>query len=148
MGERLKEEHNIPTPIRIRQRFYSCKVPWEPDHRCRGRGKKHIIEVLYDSDDEVCEDASIDAYLEHSDDASDSCTEASDSCTLGEDSDPCALEEQWDGQEDNTCVSTITSHTIDDLTPQQSGDTSGDSHMLAPRPDKLPMMTVTHLSSF
>jgi hypothetical protein len=29
-----------------------------------GRGKKHIIEVLYDSDDEVCEDGAIDAYLE------------------------------------------------------------------------------------
>jgi hypothetical protein len=38
------------------------------------------------------------------DDASDSCTEASDSCTLEEDSDPCALEEQWDGQDDSTYV--------------------------------------------
>jgi hypothetical protein len=72
-------------------------VPWEPDHRCRGRGKKHIIEVFYDSDDEVCEDGVIDVYLEQSDDASDSCTEASDSCMLEEDSDPCTLEEQWDG---------------------------------------------------
>jgi hypothetical protein len=142
------EGSTFPTPIRSRQHCYSCKVPWEPDHRCRGRGKKHIIEVHYDSDDEVCEDASIDAYLEQSDDASDSCTETSDSCTLEEDSDPCALEEQWDGQDDSTCVSTVISYTVDDLTPQQSGDTSGDSHMLAPRPDELPMMTVTHLSSF
>jgi hypothetical protein len=72
-------------------------VPWELDHRCRGRGKKHIIEVHYDSDDEVCEDAEIDAYLEQSDDARDSCIEASDSFMLEEDSDPCTLEEQWDG---------------------------------------------------
>jgi hypothetical protein len=71
-----------------------------------GKGKKHIIEVHYDSDDEACEDGSIDAYLEQSDDDSDSCTkvsdsdsctEASDSCMLEEDSDPCTLEEQWDG---------------------------------------------------
>jgi hypothetical protein len=67
-------------------------VPWEPDHRCRGKGKKPVIEVHYDSEDEeVYEDAMIDAYLEHSDDASDSCTlvEASDSCTLEEDNDHC-----------------------------------------------------------
>jgi hypothetical protein len=57
-------------------------VPWEPDHRCRGKGKKHIIEVREDSDDEACEDGSIEAYLEKSkksDDDSDSGTEASDS---------------------------------------------------------------------
>jgi hypothetical protein len=53
-----------PTPIRSMQLFYSCKVPWEPDHRCRGKGKKHIIKVQYDSGDEACEDGSIDAYLE------------------------------------------------------------------------------------
>jgi hypothetical protein len=91
---RLKEEQNIPTPIRSRQRCYSYKVPWEREHRCRGRGKKHIIEVIYDSDDEVCEDGTIYAYLEQSDDASDSCIEAS---MLEEDSGPCALEVQWDG---------------------------------------------------
>jgi hypothetical protein len=93
-------------------------VPWEPDHRCRGKGKKHIIEVRYDSDDEACEDGSIDAYLEQSDDDSDSCTKASDSCTLEEDSDPCTLEEQWDGHDDNTYASVVISHTVDDLTPQ------------------------------
>ena len=32
--------------------------------------------------------------------------------------------------------------------PQQSGDISEDSHVLAPRPDEIPMMTMTHLSSF
>jgi hypothetical protein len=40
------------------------------------------------------------------------------------------------------------SHIIDDLTPQQSGDTSEVSHVLAPRFDDLPMRVVTHLSSF
>jgi hypothetical protein len=38
------------------------------------------------------------------------------------------------------------SHTIDDLTPQQSDDTSEESHVLAPRDDELPMGAVTHLS--
>ena len=57
--------------------------------------------MRHDSDDEVCEDGTIDAYLEQSDDDSDSCTkatdsdsctEASDSCTLEDDNDPCTLE--------------------------------------------------------
>jgi hypothetical protein len=36
---------------------YHCKEPWEPDHRCRGKGKVHYVEVHYDSDDEedACE---------------------------------------------------------------------------------------------
>jgi hypothetical protein len=117
-------------------------VPWEPDHRCRGKGKRHIIEVHYDSEDEEMHgDATIDSYLEQFEEASDSCTlvEASDSCTLGEDSDPCALEGQLDGQDDSTCASAVISHSVDDLTLQQSGDTSGDSHVLAPRHDELPI---------
>jgi hypothetical protein len=69
-ANRWKEEQRNPTPIRSTQLCYSCKVPWEPDHKCRGKGKKHIIEVHYDSDDEDSE---------QSDDDSDSCTEASDS---------------------------------------------------------------------
>jgi hypothetical protein len=132
-------------------------VPWEPDHRCRGKGKKHIIEVHYDSDDEACEDGSIDAYLEQSDDESDSCTGTSDSdsctedddfSTLEEDSDPCIVDRQSGGQDDSTSTSTDISHGVDDLTPQQSGGTSEDSHVLAPTDDQPPMVVVTHLSSF
>jgi hypothetical protein len=58
-----REKQRNPTPSRSTQRCYSCKVPWEPDHRCRGKGKKHIVEVREDSDDEACEDGSIEAYL-------------------------------------------------------------------------------------
>jgi hypothetical protein len=104
-----------PTPSRSMQLCYSCKVPWELDHRCRGKGKKHIIEVHYDSDDEACEDGSIEAYLEKSDDesdsstwtsvsdsctgtsVSDSCTEDDDSSTLEEDSDLCIVDSHSDG---------------------------------------------------
>jgi hypothetical protein len=152
---RWKEAQRNPTPIRSTQLCYSCKVPWEPDHRCRGKGKKHIIEVHYDSDDEdseqsdddsdSCTEASdSDSTSEDSDD--DSCTEASDACTLEEDDDPCVVDRQLDGQDDGTSISVDMSHTIDDLMPQQSDDTSEESHVLAPRDDELPMGVVTHLS--
>jgi hypothetical protein len=141
-------------------------VPWEPDHRCRGKGKKHTIEAHHDSDDGVCVDGATDVDSEQSDDDSDSCTGASDSdstsedsdddsctgasdaCTLEEDDDPCVVDRQLDGQDDSTSVSADISHTIDDLTPQQSGDTSEESHVLALRDDELPMRVVTHLSPF
>jgi hypothetical protein len=58
------------------------------------------------------------------------------------------VDRQLDGQDDNTSVSTNISHTIDDLMPQQSGDTSEESHGLALRDDELPMRVVTHLSPF
>jgi hypothetical protein len=60
-----KEEHSIPTPIRRRKNCFIYKVSWELDHICRGKDKRHIIEVHYDSEDEeVSEDALIDAYLD------------------------------------------------------------------------------------
>jgi hypothetical protein len=150
-----KEAQRNPTPIRSTQLCYSCKVPWEPDHRCSGEGKKHIIEVHYDSDDEdseqsdddsdSCTEASdSDSTSEDSDD--ESCTKASDACTLEEEDDPCVVDRQLDGQDDSPSVSAGTSHTIDDLTPQQSGETSEESHVLAPRDDELPMGAVTHLT--
>jgi hypothetical protein len=88
---RWLEEQSNPTPIRSTQLCYSCKVPWEPDHRCRGKDQKHLIEAHYDRDGEVCEDGAIDAQSEQSDDDSDSCTKASDSdsTTEASDSDSC-----------------------------------------------------------
>jgi hypothetical protein len=96
-----EEARRNPTPFRSTQLCYSCKVPWEPNHRCRGKGKKHIIEVHYHSDDEDPEqsdddsDSSTeasdrDSTSEDSDD--DSCTGASDACTLEEDDDPCVVD--------------------------------------------------------
>jgi hypothetical protein len=58
------------------------------------------------------------------------------------------VDRQLYGQDDSTIVSADISHTIEDLTPQQSGDTSEESHVLAPTDDHLPMVVVTHLSSF
>ena len=91
------------------------------------KGKNHIIEVRYENDDGACEDGSIDAYLEHFDDDSDSCTEASDSdscteaddsSTLKEDDDPCIVDRQLGGPDDSTSSSIGISHGVDDLTPQ------------------------------
>jgi hypothetical protein len=63
-----------PAPIRCREHCYSCKVPWKSNHKCRGKGKVHIVEVHYDSEDEEMHvNATIDAYLEQFDKASDSC---------------------------------------------------------------------------
>jgi hypothetical protein len=74
LASRWKETQIEPTPIICRELCYNCKEPWELDHRCRGKGKVHIVEVHYDSEDkEVYEDAQIYAYLEQSDDTSDSC---------------------------------------------------------------------------
>jgi hypothetical protein len=151
------EEQRNPTPDRSTQPCYSCKVPWELDHKCRGKDQKHIIEAHCDNDDGMSEDGVIDDDLGQSDDDNDSCTEASDSdsctkddatSTLEEEDDPCIVDRQSNGQDDSTSVSTDISHTIDDLTPHQRGDTSEDSHVLAPRVDELPMRVVTHLSPF
>jgi hypothetical protein len=72
---RWMEEQRTPTPIRSKTIFYNCKVPWEPNHRCRGKGKRKIIEMHYDSEDEeVHGDATIDSYLEKFEETSDSCT--------------------------------------------------------------------------
>jgi hypothetical protein len=56
------------------------------------------------------------------------------------------VDRQLDGHDDSTSVSADTSHTIDDLTHEQSGDTSEESHVLAPRDDELPMGAMTHLT--
>jgi hypothetical protein len=66
-ASRWKEAQIEPTPIRSRELCYSCKEPWEPDHRCRGKGKSAFVEVHYDSDDEdEYEDEALDASLEQS----------------------------------------------------------------------------------
>jgi hypothetical protein len=63
-----------------------------------------------------------------------------------EEDDPYVVDRQLDGHDDSPSVSADTSHTIDDLRPQQRGDTSEESHVLAPRDDELPMGAVTHLT--
>jgi hypothetical protein len=86
-ASRLKGAQIESTTIRSRELCHSCKELWEPDHRCRGKGRVHYIEVHYDSDEEdVYEDAALDASLEQS---QDSCT--SDGQLESQDDSACAL---------------------------------------------------------
>jgi hypothetical protein len=113
-ASRWKEAQIEPTPIRSRELCYSCKEPWEPDHRCRGKGKVHYIEVHYDSDEEdEYEDEALDASLEQSQDS-------------------CAFDGQLDGQDDSACSLASLSDSVEDSTLQHSGDTCEDSDVLAP----------------
>jgi hypothetical protein len=48
---------------------------------------------------------------------------------LEEDDDPCVVYRQLDGQDDSPNVLANMSHTIYDLMPQRSGDTSEESHV-------------------
>jgi hypothetical protein len=64
-SSRWKEAQIEPTPIRCRELCYSCKVPWERDHRCMGKGRVCYTEVHYDNDEEdEYEDEALDASLE------------------------------------------------------------------------------------
>jgi hypothetical protein len=40
--------------LRRKQLCFTCKEPWDPTHKCMGKGKSHYIEVI--SDDEGDED--------------------------------------------------------------------------------------------
>jgi hypothetical protein len=38
--------------LRRKQLCFTCKEPWEPGHKCMGKGKAHYIEVISDDEDE------------------------------------------------------------------------------------------------
>ncbi len=38
--------------LRRKKLCFNCKGPWEPGHRCLGKGKIHYIEVVSDDEDE------------------------------------------------------------------------------------------------
>jgi hypothetical protein len=46
MGEETRNE------FRRNNIFFNCKDPWEPGHKCMGKGKTHYIEVLSNSEEE------------------------------------------------------------------------------------------------
>jgi hypothetical protein len=39
--------------LRRKQLCYTCRDPWQPGHRCLGKGKIHYVEVVYDSEEEA-----------------------------------------------------------------------------------------------
>jgi hypothetical protein len=38
--------------LKRKQLCFICKEPWEPGHRCMGKGKVQYIEVVYDNEEE------------------------------------------------------------------------------------------------
>jgi hypothetical protein len=38
--------------LRRKQLCFTCKEPWDPTHKCMGKGKAHYIEVISDDEDE------------------------------------------------------------------------------------------------
>lgn len=49
--DQLHEE--TPNELRRKKLDFTCKDPWEPGHRCLGKGKIHYIEVVSDRDNET-----------------------------------------------------------------------------------------------
>jgi hypothetical protein len=49
--------------LRRKELCFNCKEPWEPGHKCMGKGKVHYIEVLSNSDRE--EEAGLAQGNEH-----------------------------------------------------------------------------------
>jgi hypothetical protein len=39
--------------LQRKQLCFTCKEPWQPGHRCLGKGKIHYIEVMSDSEEET-----------------------------------------------------------------------------------------------
>ena len=104
--------------------FYTIKHPewYEPQLSGNKKGKVHIVEVHYDSEDEeVHENATIDAYLEQSDEASDYY----------------ASEGQLDGHDNSACSSSSLPGSVETSTLQHSEDTCEDSYVLASGRDEI-----------
>jgi hypothetical protein len=47
-----KMDEETQRELRRKKLFFSCKDPWEPGHRCMGKGKFHYIEVVSDEEDD------------------------------------------------------------------------------------------------
>jgi hypothetical protein len=49
---RGKMDENTRRELRRKQQCYTCKEPWNPSHKCMGRGQVHYIEVTSDNEEE------------------------------------------------------------------------------------------------
>jgi hypothetical protein len=49
---RGRMDENTRRELRGKQLCYTCKEPWDPSHKCMGRGKAHYNEVTSDNEDE------------------------------------------------------------------------------------------------
>jgi hypothetical protein len=49
---RGRMDENTRRELRRKQLCYTCKEPWDPSHKCMGRGKAHYIEVTSDNEED------------------------------------------------------------------------------------------------
>jgi hypothetical protein len=49
---RGRMDENTRRELRRKKLCYTCKEPWDPSHKCMGKGKAHYIEVTYDNDED------------------------------------------------------------------------------------------------
>jgi hypothetical protein len=49
---RGRMDENTRREPRRKQLCYTCKEPWDPSHKCMGRGKAHYIEVTSDNEED------------------------------------------------------------------------------------------------
>jgi hypothetical protein len=49
---RGRMNENTRRKLRRKQLCYTCKEPWDPSHKCMGRGKVHYIEVTSDNEED------------------------------------------------------------------------------------------------
>jgi hypothetical protein len=47
-----KLDEDTRRDLRSKKLCYTCRDPWQPGHRCLGKGKIHYVEVVYDSEEE------------------------------------------------------------------------------------------------
>jgi len=107
-----------PSPYASRELCYSQKEPWEPDHRCRGKGRVQYIAVHYDSDEEdMYKDVSLDASLENSQDSYTS-------------------NGLLESQDDSSCALVSRSYSVEDSTLHHSSDTCEDPARATPRQEE------------
>jgi hypothetical protein len=45
-------DENTKRELRRKQLCYTCKEPWNPSHKCMGRGQVHYIEVNLNNEEE------------------------------------------------------------------------------------------------
>jgi hypothetical protein len=45
-------DYNTRRELRRKKLFFTCKEPWNPSHKCMGRGQVHYIEVTSDNEEE------------------------------------------------------------------------------------------------
>jgi hypothetical protein len=49
---RSRVDENTRRELRRKKLFFTCKEPWNPAHKCMGRGQVHYVEVTSDNEEE------------------------------------------------------------------------------------------------